>query len=379
MEVKMKLILDRKPYLLYETVGMLVKYFNRVSFLEIRDTMQRLYRGCFNQTWYDRLVCLQTVMEEICADLNREDEEIQYFFSRREVGSNRDATTMARVMTTSFLQYQDHSLEGEAQVLKDTWKYMQTVGFHLYGSLAGVSFGPLQPGEERQSLFHQVYRLGFQGDFAMEVLNVLEDYPGNLDRLVRLIAPYAGRLEKKLAEHPWLMESIAAYWEPQFQTMSPEQFLSDSKVGYQALPERAERRVCFSLMDCTELHWETAESILHPDRGLFVFGSVIIAECSRRMYSEDLDWICAAFRTLGDKSKMDLLMRLAEGRSYCQQLAEEARCNTGNMSRNLTALAGNGFLKQEREQSRTYYTTDLDGISRFFREVEDLFARRGPS
>ena len=41
----MKLILDRKPYLLYETVGMLVKYVNRISFLEIRDTMQRLYRG----------------------------------------------------------------------------------------------------------------------------------------------------------------------------------------------------------------------------------------------------------------------------------------------------------------------------------------------
>lgn len=375
----MKLILDRKPYLLYETVGMLVKYVNRISFLEIRDTMQRLYRGCFDEVWNRRLECLQTITDEVCGDLNREDEEIQYFFSRREVGNNRDATTMARVMTTSFLQYLDHSLEGETQVLKTTWEQMQSVGFRLYGSLSGIAFGPLQPGEKRQSLFRQIYGLGFQGDFAMEVLNVLEDYSGNLDRLVRLIAPYARRLEERLAAQPWLMESIAAYWQEQFQEMPPEKFLGDSKVGYREPPVNSERRVCFSLMDCTELHWETADSILHPERSLFVFGSVIIAECSRRMYSEDLDWICAAFRTLGDKSKMELLMRLAEGRSYCQQLAEEARCNTGNMSRNLTALAGNGFLKQEREQSRTYYTTDLDGISRFFREVEDLFARRGPA
>lgn len=375
----MNLILDRKPYLLYETVGMLVKYVNRISFLEVRETLQRLYRGCFEDAWGKRLECLQTITDEICGDLNREDEEIQYFFSRRETGNNRDATTMARVMTTSFLLYRDHSLEGEAQALKTTWAQMQAVGFRLYGSLAGIAFGPLEPGEKQQSLFRQVYGQGFQGDFAMEVLNVLEDYSGNLDRLVRLIAPYARRLEKRLAQESWLMESLMSYWEKQFQTMSPEGFLSDSNVGYEKPPETLQRRVCFSLMDCAELHWETVDAVLHPERSLFVFGSVIVAECSRRMYSKDLDWICAAFRTLGDKSKMELLMRLAEGRSYCQQLAEEARCNTGNMSRNLTALASNGFLKQEREQSRTYYTTDLDGISRFFREVEDLFSRRRPT
>ena len=47
---------------------------------------------------------------------------------------------------------------------------------------------------------------------------------------------------------------------------------------------------------------------------------------------EDLDEVCAAFRALSDKTKLMLLMRLSEGRSYCQQLAEENGSNTGNMS-----------------------------------------------
>ena len=40
----MSIILDTQPYMLYETVGMLVKYVNGISMLEVRDTMLRLYR-----------------------------------------------------------------------------------------------------------------------------------------------------------------------------------------------------------------------------------------------------------------------------------------------------------------------------------------------
>ena len=126
-------------------------------------------------------------------------------------------------------------------------------------------------------------------------------------------------------------------------------------------------------MDAAEFHSETGEAILHDGRNLFVFGSALVAECSRRMYGEDLDEVCAAFRALSDKTKLMLLMRLSEGRSYCQQLAEENSSNTGNMSRSLAALTRHGFLKQEQEQFRTYYTTDIDGIGQFFGEVQDLF------
>ena len=49
------------------------------------------------------------------------------------------------------------------------------------------------------------------------------------------------------------------------------------------------------------------------------------------------------------------------------------------MSRSLAALTRHGFLKQEQEQFRTYYTTDLDGIDQFFEEVRDLFQRRKDS
>ena len=42
-EVTMELILDTQPYMLYETIAMLTKYVNRISMLDIRDTLLRLY------------------------------------------------------------------------------------------------------------------------------------------------------------------------------------------------------------------------------------------------------------------------------------------------------------------------------------------------
>lgn len=106
--------------------------------------------------------------------------------------------------------------------------------------------------------------------------------------------------------------------------MKPEAFLEGTKPDW-ALPETAERQVCFCLMDAAEFHSETGEAILHDGRNLFVFGGALVAECSRRMYGEDLDEVCAAFRALSDKTKLMLLMRLSEGRSYCQQLAAGKR------------------------------------------------------
>lgn len=221
----MNTILDTKPYMLYETVGMLVKYVNRISMLEIRDAMLRLYRNYVDETWHRRLECLQDIVQEVCKDVNREATEMQYFFGRREPGPGRDATTMARVMTIPFQAWRDHTLAGEARVLKENWRQIQERGFRLAGGLPGLTFLPLASGEKQEGLFRQVYRMGFSGDFAMEVVSVLEDYDATMDRLTELILPYSQRLEQKLQEYPWLMEGMGEYWASRFLTMKPEAFL----------------------------------------------------------------------------------------------------------------------------------------------------------
>ena len=372
----MELTLDTRPYILYETIAMLTKYVNRISMLDIRDTLLRLYRSGLDETWRRRLECLQEIIGQVCADVDREDPEIQYFFSKRELSGPTDQTNLARVLTHPFIEWQSPNLEEEAEALKEAWQRLQERGFRLASGTCGISFVPLPAGETQGSLFRQLYQLHLPGDLAMEILSLFEDYTGSLDRLVALIIPYARRLEEQLTARPWLMESLGAYWAEQFQTISPESFLAGSKMGYRAPPVNPQRRVCFSLMACTEIQFEIQNSVLHPGRSLYVFGCSIAAICSQGMFGEDTEQLAMTFRTLGSKSRLVLLLRLAQDRGYCQQLAAEAQCNTGDMSRSLTALSKCGFLKQEQEQSRTYYAADLPAISRFLEEFHNLLARR---
>ena len=64
-EVTMELILDTQPYMLYETIAMLTKYVNRISMLDIRDTLLRLYRSGLDETWRRRLEC-RSLITALC-------------------------------------------------------------------------------------------------------------------------------------------------------------------------------------------------------------------------------------------------------------------------------------------------------------------------
>ncbi|MFR8333887.1 MAG: hypothetical protein ACLU9S_17275 [Oscillospiraceae bacterium] len=75
----MSIILDTQPYMLYETVGMLVKYVNGISMLEVRDTMLRLYRKGLDDTWRRRLECLQKIIQTVCRDVDLEDPKFSTF------------------------------------------------------------------------------------------------------------------------------------------------------------------------------------------------------------------------------------------------------------------------------------------------------------
>ena len=114
-EVTMELILDTQPYMLYETIAMLTKYVNRISMLDIRDTLLRLYRSGLDETWRRRLECLQEILEQVCADVDREDPDMQYFFSKRELSGPSDLTNLARVLTHPFIEWRSPKLEEEAE------------------------------------------------------------------------------------------------------------------------------------------------------------------------------------------------------------------------------------------------------------------------
>ena len=191
-EVTMELILDTQPYMLYETIAMLTKYVNRISMLDIRDTLLRLYRSGLDETWRRRLECLQEILEQVCADVDREDPDMQYFFSKRELSGPSDLTNLARVLTHPFIEWRSPKLEEEAEALKEDWRCLQARGFRLAPDTCGISFIPLPAGEAQESFFRQLYRLHLPGDLSMEEIEKSGFGPYYIDHTVGVWPQAAG-------------------------------------------------------------------------------------------------------------------------------------------------------------------------------------------
>ena len=152
--------IDRRTFILYETVEMLYKYVNGISFCDIAESMARLYGDAFPAAFTQRLQCLERISREVCAGLDVQNPTVQRYFRRFETDAVRDNMCLAKAMTLSFFLYEAPEPEEEVRHLKERWRCMQRQGFRLGDmSISGLEFRPLEPGQERRSLVDLLYEL----------------------------------------------------------------------------------------------------------------------------------------------------------------------------------------------------------------------------
>ena len=58
--------MERRPLILYETIEMLYKYINGISFHDIAESMSRLYGDVFPGVFVQKLDCLERITQEVC-------------------------------------------------------------------------------------------------------------------------------------------------------------------------------------------------------------------------------------------------------------------------------------------------------------------------
>lgn len=368
-------LIERKALLLYETVEMLYKYINGISFHDIAESMAHLYGSAFPVIFARKLDCLERITQEACAGLQVQSRPMQRFFRRFETDAVRDNLCLAKVMTLSFFLYEFSDLDREADALKARWAQMQRHGFQIKGvSMSGLEFRPLAPEQTPTGLVDQMCDLNYPAEYKMEILQMLTHYDAFLDTLVELIRPYALRLQALLEQESWLLDTTAAYWQEQFHGTSPSQLVQLIAQAKENLPQQAETRIHFSLMNCTGILYDLEGEYSVACRGCstFIIGCAVTIHSTIRKVGGSVERTCAILRSISDKSKFEVLQRLGAERSYCQKLAEDMNINPGHMSRILMTLFQYGFLTREQEQSRYYYTTNRDSISTFLSGVRQL-------
>lgn len=375
-EANMSYRIERRIYWLYETVEMLGKYVNGVTFQSIRDKMVSLYGADLPQKFLSHMDCLDQISKEVCEDLNLQDAQVQRYFRYFDGDGVRDRLCLAKVMTHSFFLYQDEDASKECVNLKAHWHWLREQGFSL-GEMsgAGLAFRALEAGQQPRDLVSQFYSLDYPVECRMELLQMMTHYDTYLDTLLEMILPYVHRLQERFVMLPQIMEETADYWERQIMDQAPS-LLVEMITQASEIPENMVcNRVLFSIMGSAAVLYDLKGELSLQYHGgtTYVIGCGVTASNTAKKVSGTMERTCAIMRSICDKNKFEVLRRLSVERSYGQKLSEEMGVNPGHMSRILIALFGYGFLIREQEQSKYYYSTDKENLARFFDQAKELF------
>lgn len=357
------------PFMLMETVAMLYKYVNGISY-QSAISRQRFFMSNPDYTAQSRKMArLQGIMEEVCAGVDVEDRRIRHFFA--QASEDRESVCLAQLMTHPFCTLREPDLRKNAREICEIWQELQSRGYWLTSRneenmVFSFTRDPGCPGD----LFLQIKALRFPGDFQMEMYESFRDFESSMQELVELIDPLAQALEAVFRREGDLFRETEEYWNASFRKDGLKGFVEN--FAGEAFLEKMGERTCVAvlLMDSDLLTAVAANSHLMLGYNTLYIGSAIPSNGRPRSRGGDVEMVGSMLKCIGDKKRLEILRRLSREPSYGLELAEELGVDSGHMSRILSQMHGYGFLREEKDKLRVYYQTDREAIHNFLEMVE---------
>lgn len=362
----------RGPCMLREVVGMLYKFTNGTSYRSVLSRHKFLGGATITEAMTRRMECLQRIMQEVCADLDPQDPQLQRFFAAEKIDGEN--TCIARMLTSApFLVVENTSIRENGDQICAIWDALRARNVWITDETsAGLAFSR-EPGCT-MDLFDQIGEIHSSLEYQVKLYRALRDFRKTVDALIALVEPLAERLEKCLLRESWLMDEVEEYWRKVFETTSPLDFLIHSSMSSNSIKGAGEKtKVAICYMGSNWVSYSMfADAYIPRDHNILIIGSAATSTAIANTKLSDTETVGAMLKALGDKRRLDILRHLNKERSYCHELAETMGIDPGNMSRNLALLHSFGFLQQEKELPIYYYQTDREAIRSFLQLVESV-------
>lgn len=362
--------IDCRPYILYETVELLYKFVNGISYRSLLSLRLAADSAAEGERVIRQVEQLQEVLEQTCRGLDPHDPAFRRFFGRVDTSDKQEGTCLARLLTFSFFSLKENDFWKNVEELRANWWHLQEKGAWIqsYNFMAlEFSFAEGCPGD----LLDQVCALDLPPEFQLTLCRALRSFDKSLDELAHLIEPVARRLEENMRQVAWLLEEREAYW--QNSSVTPLDYVADTMVSSLGSLADAHTTVAIFAMSHNFLLFKASE--LTENQNYLYIGCGISAQSQRRDQNLTYEMLSLSLKALSDKKRLEILGRLSKERAYSHELAEAMGVDPSNMSRNLTLLCSYGFLRQEKEAQKNYYQTDHEAVRHFLRQVERVLLK----
>ena len=360
----MKYEIIQEPFLFLETMEALYKHVNGFKFSDMWNPLHEYNATPIEQVVRQRLTLLQEILDEACQGVDPNDPLLRRYFEFVDMEQSSAFTYLARYMVSAFVDYKRPGFDETVEDILAEWEKMNREGGWLArtrGSGLLYRCVPGSPGD----LFAQIYKMDLPAEFRLRLYGALHCFPESLRELTELMRPVAVRLGAAFAAAGLPQTEMTEYW---LRTpVGPLEFLADS-AGPEAVQGAGEHlRLSIGLMSANEIIYamEHEPGRERPYNYMHI-GCCISVNSLLKEHSIELDYASATLRGIGERKRLEVLHQLSKKRLYGAEIAEIMGMDRGNLSRLLLALHSQGFLKQEKENQRTYYQADREAMQSFF-------------
>ena len=365
----MRIKVIKSPTILFETVAMICRYYRKESYSATAERLSGAFSNVLSPAQISELKSngeiAERLMNSICSDIDLENEDFKFFFKPFDTGDALERNCVARVLVFSMIKLEPSGFEDSIAQIKAGWSQIKSEGIEiLHFHMHGLNFINAN-GRNLPSLFEQIYAMDYPRQAKMDSFLALEQHELYLDRLAKLIYPYAARLESELYLLEHIYDSAANYWELNFSVMTNEDVVALMRIKESAIFSKLSKAY-ISLFFFNEIgnSFDDTLSTAPEDITTLYIGMAIYPEYTAALAERRTDMLVDALKALADPIRIELLSRLARQPDYCLKLANDMDLNQGNVSRHLSLLYDNHFLSKQKRDGRLYFETDLEALTR---------------
>lgn len=352
----MEVALYAKPCLLYEAAELVFALVNGIPPEKLTGTGEY----CIPPEQ------MQAIQAQACADLNPEDEQLQFYFRGVPLeGTHGRASCLGCCLLYSSLEIASPGVEEMRQALSAAWTDHREKGYRVNGIDAfSISMEPVEDGKQFSSLSKEISWLPVPSDYQMQLLEVFSAFDQHLAQVTDLLRPVADKLELLL--EPWVAraQGLLQSWENLFQqeNQAEEFLLHKARLRFDHYNSFGIALRYFSFGGSPgKIDELTGRVAFH----ISVSVPPSLEQANPRLTMTEQEY--AALRLLANPDRVEMLRLMAEKPMSGSEVAKELKLHVGSAFRDINNLYNAGLLLLLPGKGKSLYSANLQA-------VEDLTA-----
>lgn len=354
-------------------------YLHAINYENYKGIKRRLlmkYCAKYNEESKERfhrmMDGLETIYQKISEEINREDEELNFFFKKHRYKDNH--VSIAHVMLLNFGSIHETEIKDYAKVCKERCRAIQKEYIRLrdisYSGLSFESDGVDTPLYEH--LFSDIDLLSCDEKLKWNLYKVCSDFDSYMDRLVSILEEIDPVVRKELVVFEKTTHVHSGHWttsEISKIVLSiaekigvKEEEVMSKTISIRFLYFPCDRMMMDELWSEKELPLFLGLSVEWDD---YYDGSQIKKEL-----------LCEEMQALSEASKFEILQLLQNESYYGGELAGMMNLDAATVSRHINVLLRYNLLYLERKEGRNlYYRTNQEEIRNIIELITKVFLK----